>query len=122
MAITRKFLSVPLILSLSVGYAAHADEDLEKMLTEAMPNMHYSCESILAEYPEDEEAVSEIVRSMVAVSLYNRGINVEEAVPDAAEREKLAEEFVERLEAECAADPYALLAGAVDASVRDALN
>jgi hypothetical protein len=47
---------------------------------------------------------------------------VEEAVPDAAEREKLAEEFVERLEAECAADPYALLAGAVDASVRDALN
>ena len=122
MAVSKTFLSVPLILSLSVGFAAHADEEMERILAEAMPNMHYSCESILAAYPENEEAVSEIVRSMVAVSLFNRGINVEAAVPDAAEREQVALDFIEGLEAACAADPYALLAGAVDASVKDALN
>ncbi|WP_093155325.1 YmgD family protein [Aliiruegeria lutimaris] len=101
---------------------AFADEEMDRILDEAMPYMHHSCESVLANYGEDEEKVAEIVRLMAEVSLFNREINVEEAVPDEAERDGLKDKFVEALEEACEADPDALLAGAVDLAVKDALN
>jgi hypothetical protein len=101
---------------------AQADEEMNRILDEAMPYMHHSCESVISNYGEDEAQVEQIVRLMVAVSLYNREINVEEAVPDEAERATLRDEFIAALEDACAADPNTLLAGAVDTAVKDALD
>ena len=77
---------------------------------------------MLANYGEDEEKVAEIVRLMAAVSLFNREIDVEKAVPGEADRAGLKDEFTEALEEACEADPDTLLAGAVDTAVKDALD
>ncbi len=106
----------------SLGSAANADEEMDRILDAAMPYMHHSCKSVIANYGEDEEKVAEIVRLMAMVSLFNREINVEEAVPGEAERATLAVEFIDRLEEECEADQDTLLAGAVDTAVKDSLN
>jgi len=95
---------------------------MDRILNEAMPHMHHSCESILANYPDDEEAVAEIVRLMVAVSLFNREFDVLKEIPDEAQRETLRVEFIDRLEQVCEADPDTLLAGAVDTATKDAIN
>jgi hypothetical protein len=101
--------------------AAQVDEEMNRILDEAMPYMHHSCESIILNYGDDEDKVAEIVRLMVAVSLFNREIDIEKQIPDEAERASLKDEFVEALEDVCEADPDALLAGAVDTAVKDAV-
>ncbi|RYH07183.1 hypothetical protein [Tropicimonas sp. IMCC6043] len=108
--------------AMALGGEAFADEEMDRILDEAMPYMHHSCESVIANYGEDEEKVAEIVRLIAEVSLFNREINVEEAVPDAAERDGLKDKFVAALEDTCETDPDALLAGAVDMAVKDALD
>jgi hypothetical protein len=97
------------------------DVDVEGVITSAMEHMHHSCASVLETYPEDEEAVAEIVRQMAFVSLYNREIDVLALVPDEAERDGLKDEFVEELEDACDDDPGRLLAGAVDDAVRQTM-
>jgi hypothetical protein len=106
----------------ALGGVAIADEEMDRILDTAMPYMHHSCESVIANYGEDEDKVAEIVRLMAAVSLFNREIDVEQAVPDEGERATLKDEFVEALEEACEADPDALLAGAVDIAVKDAMD
>ncbi|MFG6527840.1 hypothetical protein [Sulfitobacter sp. M23508] len=105
----------------TLASAAQADEEMERMLDEAMPHMHHSCESVLETYSNDEEAVAGIVRLMVAVSLYNRQIDVIAMVPDEAKRAQLRDEFTEELEAACDDDPGRLLAGAVDDAVKNTM-
>ncbi|NDR57054.1 hypothetical protein [Aliiruegeria sabulilitoris] len=107
---------------MALGGMAQADEEMDRILDAAMPYMHHSCESMIANYGDDEEKVAEIVRLMAAVSLFNREIDVLQAVPDEAEREGLKDEFTEALEEACEADPDALLAGAVDTAVKDAFD
>ncbi|CUH46588.1 YmgD family protein [Ruegeria atlantica] len=102
--------------------SAFADEEMDRILNAAMPHMHHSCESILANYPDDEEKVAEIVGLMVAVSLFNREFDVEAEIPDEEQRATLRVEFIDRLEQVCEADPDTLLAGAVDIATKDALN
>ncbi|MFD0978032.1 hypothetical protein [Tropicimonas aquimaris] len=109
-------------LAVAFGGTAFADEEMDRILDEAMPYMHHSCESVLANYGEDEDQVAEIVRLMAAVSLFNREIDVEAEIPDEAERNGLKDEFVAALEEACEADPNTLLAGAVDTAVKDALD
>ncbi|MDV7145808.1 hypothetical protein R3X27_24280 [Tropicimonas sp. TH_r6] len=94
---------------------------MDRILDEAMPFMHHSCESVIANFGEDEEKVSQIVRLMAMVSLFNREIDIEASIPDEAERNTLKDEFVEALEEACEADPDALLAGAVDIAVKEAV-
>lgn len=117
-----KHLTIAAACLVSVGSSAFADEEMDRILNEAMPHMHHSCESILANYPNDEEAVAEIVRLMVAVSLFNREFDVMKEIPDEAQRETLRVEFIDRLEQVCEADPDTLLAGAVDIATKDAIN
>lgn len=119
------FFRVPAVTAgciFALGGMVHADEEMDRILKTAMPHMHHSCESVIANYPDDDEKVAEIVRLMAMVSLFNREINVEEAVPGEAERATLSLEFVDRLEEVCEADQDTLLAGAVDIAVKDALN
>jgi hypothetical protein len=122
MSVFRKSTVLTAGCLIATGFTAYADEEMDRILNEAMPHMHHSCESILANYPDDEEAVAEIVRLMVAVSLFNREVNVEEEIPDEELRATLKDEFIDRLEQICEADPDTLLAGAVDTATKDALN
>ena len=103
------------------GMAQAEDVDIEAVIESAMEHMHHSCASVLETYPEDEDAVAEIVREMAFVSLYNRQIDVLALVPDESEREGLRDEFVEELEDACDDDPGRLLAGAVDDAVRQTM-
>jgi thioredoxin-like negative regulator of GroEL len=122
MSLLSKSVAAAIALSITCAGNAFADEEMDRILNEAMPHMHHSCESILANYPDDEEAVAEIVRLMVAVSLFNREFDVVKEIPDEAQRETLRVEFIDRLEQVCDADPDTLLAGAVDIATKDAIN
>lgn len=120
----HSMIGVPIAVGVFValGTAANADAEMDRILDEAMPFMHHSCESVIANYGEDEEKVSQIVRLMAMVSLFNREIDVEASIPEVAERNALKDEFVRALEEACEADPDALLAGAVDTAVKEAVN
>ncbi len=122
MSLLSKCSATALACIVAFGSPVFADEEMDRILNEAMPHMHHSCESILANYPDDEEAVAEIVRLMVAVSLFNREFDIEKEIPDEAQRETLRVEFIDRLEEVCEADPDTLLAGAVDTATKDAIN
>jgi len=122
MSLLSKSVAAAIALSITCAGNAFADEEMDRILNEAMPHMHHSCESILANYPDDEEEVAEIVGLMVAVSLFNREFDVLKEIPDEAQRETLRVEFIDRLEQVCEADPDMLLAGAVDIATKDAIN
>ena len=66
--------------------------------------------------------MAEIVRLMAMVSLYNRQIDILEALPEEEDREGLRDEFVEELEDACDDDPGMLLAGAVDLAVKETME
>jgi hypothetical protein len=101
------------------GMAQAGDEiDIQAALDAAMTHMHHSCASVLETYPDDDEAVADIVRKMAFVSIYNRQLDVLALVPDDAAREGLKAEFVQELEDACDDDPGRLLAGAVDDAIR----
>ena len=122
MPLLSKHTAIAAGIFIAFGSTAYADEAMDRILNEAMPHMHHSCESILANYPDDEEKVAEIVGLMVAVSLFNREFDIEKEIPDDEQRATLRVEFIDRLEQVCEADPYTLLAGAVDIATKDALN
>lgn len=107
---------------LPLGQVAHADEVMDKIVDTAQPYMHHSCGSILDVYGEDEAKVTEIVRLMTMVSLFNRQIDVLAEVPDEQDRDRLKDEFVEELEDACDDDPGMLLAGAVDLAVKETME
>ena len=113
-----KPLAAAAICVLAATGAASADDEMNTILETAMPFMHHSCESVINTYGEDEDEIADIVRLMAMVSLYNREIDVLQAVPDEADRDGLRDEFVEELEDACDDDPGMLLAGAVDLAVR----
>lgn len=91
--------SLILVIGLAaMAGAARADEEMDLILDGAMPFMHHSCESMINNYGVDEKKVADIVRLMVAVSLYNREIDIEKAIPDEDLRATLKDEFVAALE------------------------
>ncbi len=107
---------------LPLAQVAHADEVMDQIVETAQPYMHHSCGSVLDVYGEDEEQVTEIVRLMAMVSLFNRQIDVLAEVPDEQDRALLKDEFVEELEDACDDDPGMLLAGAVDLAVKETME
>jgi len=115
--------AVPVAIGLMVfGGTVKADEEMERILNEAAQFMHHSCASVTANFGEDEEKVAEIVRLMAAVSLFNRAVDVEQLFPEAAARDALKDKFTVSLETACTNDPDTLLAGAVDAAVKEAVQ
>ena len=106
----------------TLGGIAHADEVMDEIINTAQPFMHHSCGSVIVSYGDDEAQVAEIVRLMAMVSLYNRQIDILEALPEEEDREGLRDEFVEELEDACDDDPGMLLAGAVDLAVKETME
>ena len=102
--------------------AAHAEPTLELMIQEAAGLLHHSCDSLAEVTGGDEEAIISVVEKMVAVSLINREIDIADHATTDEEKEKLRAAFIVELEAGCAADCKALLAGIVDSAVKDVLG
>lgn len=117
-----KKVAVAAICLCCMGGIVHAEEEMDKIISDAAPYMHHSCGSVIEIYGEDEDKVAEIVRHMAMVSLYNRQIDVLAAAPEEAESGELRDEFVEELEDSCDDDPGMLLAGAVDIAIKETME
>jgi len=96
---------------------ANADEAYDKYMAEAAPVMHYRYSSLAEEASDDDARMLEVVRLMVAVSLYNRNIDLSSRELSDERKAEIRAKFLELLEAGRAEDSNALLAGIVDHSV-----
>ena len=102
--------------------AVSAEPTVELMVQEAAGLLHHSCDSLVEVTGSDEEAIFDVVRKMVAVSLINRQIDLADHAKTDDERAALREAFVEELRAGCEADRKSLVAGIVDSAVKKVLG
>ena len=121
MAIIRLLSIGAAALAIS-ALSATADEELDRMLKEALPVMLHSCDTVVEETGGNEEAIVDVVRKMVIVSFVNRDIDITDYADTEEEREALRAEFIEVLRAGCEADRNGLLAGIVDTAVKTVLK
>jgi len=105
----------------ALATTAFADSAAEAYIDEALPLMHYSCASLVEEAAGDQNFIDMVVRALVAVSLYNRGVEKSWFDVDDQKTTALHDKFVEGLKKGCEEDTEALLAGVVDRAVADAL-
>lgn len=102
--------------------AAQAEPTVELMVQEAAGLLHHSCDSLVEVTGADEDAIVEVVKKMVAVSLINRQVDLAQHAKTDEERATLRAAFVAELKEGCAADRQALLAGIVDTAVKEVLG
>ncbi len=84
--------------------------------------MYHSCESVVDEAAGDEGFIEKVVRSLVAVSLYNRDVDISRFTISEEMKTALRDKFIEALKKGCEKDHDALLAGVVDDAVAHALS
>lgn len=118
---TNAFCGAAMALAIGAG-SVRADEDAQQMLMDAMPVMHYSCASLIAEADGDEDFVHAVVSKITFVSLYNHSIDLTKFASTDEERDTLRETFVEEIRTGCEPDKNALLAGIIDRSVMNTLG
>jgi hypothetical protein len=109
---------VPLLSSTSVL----ADAEAEKYVDDALPLMYHTCQSVVDESNGDNAYVDKVVRALVAVSLYNREIDITKYAKSDADKTALRDKFVEDLAEGCKKDKNSLLAGVIDSAVADTLS
>jgi hypothetical protein len=110
------------LMSVCLSASARADAEAEKYVDDALPLMYHTCQSVVDESNGNNEYVDKVIRALVAVSLYNREIDISKFAKTDADMKKLHEEFVEELVENCKEDKNALLAGVIDNAVADALD
>jgi hypothetical protein len=98
-----------------------ADAEAEKYVEDALPLMYHSCKSVVEEAAGDNAYIDKVIRALVAVSLYNRDVEISRFEISADAKTALHDKFVALLKAGCEADHDALLAGVIDNAVSDAL-
>jgi hypothetical protein len=105
----------------AVTATASADPLAEIYVQDALPHMYHSCQSVVEEAAGDERYIDKVVRSLVAISLYNRDFDASLFEVDDEKKTAMHARFVAGLKKGCEEDPDALLAGVVDYAVADAL-
>lgn len=118
----RKLLGVGVAAVLTTSTALQADPTPELMVQEAAGLLHHSCDSLVEVTNKDEDAIVDVVKKMVAVSLINRQIDLSVYATSDERSEELRAAFIEEVRDGCAADRKALLAGIVDAAVKNVLG
>ena len=111
-----------LMIALAFAPMAHADAEAEKYVDDALPFMYHTCASVVAESDGKNEYVDKVVRALLAVSLYNREIDISAYAKSDAEKNALQEKFAAALGEGCKADNNALLAGVVDDAVAHVIS
>lgn len=116
---TRVFTAFTSALALGIVLAGPvaADPGAEMYLDRAEEILHHSCASLVEESGEDATQIESVVRLMVAVSLYNRGVDVSEIVKTDEEKEALKGDFIKAVSKACEEDSDSLLAGVVDRAI-----
>jgi hypothetical protein len=121
----KSFLSTILVLALiptGFSISARADAEAEKYVDDALPLMYHTCQSVVDESNGDNAYVDKVVRALVAVSLYNREIDIAKFAKTDADKAKLRDKFIAELADGCKHDNNALLAGVIDEAVADTLS
>lgn len=114
-------IAAPLLV-LAQCTSAFADAEAEKYVDDALPLMYHSCASVVEESNGDNAYVDKVIRALLAVSLYNREIDISKFADSDAEKNVLQEKFAAALGEACKKDNNALLAGAIDGAVATALS
>ena len=115
-----KLAAAPVFL-LALSTSVFADAEAEKYVDEALPLMYHSCKSVVEEASGDNAYIERVIRALVAVSLYNRDVQISQFEISEEEKTALHDKFVALLKAGCGADNDALLAGVIDKAVSEAL-
>jgi hypothetical protein len=110
------------MLCLALATAANADEAAEKYVDDALPYMYHSCESVVEESKGNTEYIDKVIRALLAVSLYNREIDISKYATTDQDKTALQQKFAAALGEECKKDNDALLAGAIDTAVASTLQ
>jgi len=120
----RLLATVIVLVSLQIFQVGttFADSSAEKYVDDALPLMYYSCESVVEEASGDSAYIDKVIRALVAVSLYNRGVEISWFEISDELKSTMHDKFVEVLKAGCEADRDALLAGVIDEAVAQALQ
>ncbi len=111
-----------LIFALAHATSAQADAEAEKYVDDALPFMYHTCASVVEESDGKDEYVDKVIRALVAVSLYNREVDISKYANSDADKTALQEKFAAALGEACKADSNALLAGVVDEAVAHVLT
>ena len=111
-----------LILALAHATSAQADAEAEKYVDDALPFMYHTCASVVEESDGKNEYVDKVIRTLLAVSLYNREVDISKYAKSDAEKNALQEKFAAALGEGCKADNNALLASVIDEAVAQVLS
>ncbi len=111
--------AVPLVPLFST--AVLADAEAEKYVDDALPLTYHTCQSVVDESNGDEAYVDTVVRALVALSLYNREVDIEQYAKSDADKAGLRDKFIAKMAEGCKDDPNALLAGVIDEAVAETL-
>lgn len=109
------------LLVCACASSAQADAEAEKYVDDALPLMYHTCASVVEESDGKTEYVDKVIRSLLAVSLYNREIEISKFAETDADKNKLQEKFAAALGEGCKKDNNALLAGVIDDAVVETL-
>jgi hypothetical protein len=110
------------LMSVCFSASARADAEAEKYVDDALPLMYHTCQSVVDESNGDNAYVDKVVRALVAVSLYNREVDISKFASSDADKAKLRDKFIAELADGCKDDKNALLAGVIDEAVADTLS
>jgi hypothetical protein len=110
------------MLCWALSSQAFADAAAEKYIDDALPLMYHTCKSVVEESNGNTEAIDKVIRALLAVSLYNREIDISNYAKSDADKTALQQKFAAALGEECKKDNDALLAGAIDDAVATVLQ
>jgi hypothetical protein len=118
---TRSTVLALVLLPIWLSTSARADAEAEKYVDEALPLTYHTCQSVVDESKGDNAYVDKVVRALVALSLYNREIDIAKYAKTDADKAKLRDKFIAELAEGCKEDKNALLAGVIDEAVAETL-
>lgn len=121
----RNRLPIAILLTLVLTPFLNAQEtddgvlEYEDYVRMAQPNLHHSCRTAWEATDGDETKLLEMIRPMIALSLFHREIDLIALAEVRGGAEALKAEFYETLKDSFLAEPNALLAGVVDRAVAE---
>lgn len=107
---------------LATASTGFADDEAEKLVEEALPQMYHTCNSLVELADGDEALVLDVLGKIAAVSIYMREIDIDSLSLSEEQKGEVEGHFFQAISDGCAEDSNALLAGIVDDAVKAALG
>lgn len=110
--IRKTLFSLAFLMAAPTSYAQ--DAQAEAILAEAQGYLHLTCNTLVAEFDDNEDKMLDVIGLMLAVSLNNRGIDFLQMNLTDQEVDEIQTEFADQIGDACAEDADRLMAGIVD--------